>query len=212
MDDGESCPTWLVEERSRREVLRDGQPVLIRPLLYSDRFELAAGFAALSPRSRRQRFFHTLKVLDDDLLEYLTNLDYRDHFACVAVLEDRPVPKGVGVARYVREAADPTVAEVAVTVADAYQRRGIGTLLVRTLGEVAAGNGIRTFVNYVRWDNAAAIELLADEQWRITPAEPGVARVEVDVPPLGEVPDARLHRLIRTYVARMQDLGRHSPA
>jgi GNAT superfamily N-acetyltransferase len=212
MDDGESCPTFLVEEMSRREVLRDGQPVLIRPLLYSDRFELAAGFAALSPRSRRQRFFHTLKVLDDDMLEYLTNLDYRDHFACVAVLEDRPVPKGVGVARYVREAADPTVAEVAVTVADAYQRRGIGTLLVRTLGEVAAGNGIRTFVNYVRWDNAAAIELLADEQWRITPAEPGVARVEVDVPPLGEVPDAHLHRLIRTYVARMQDLGRHSPA
>jgi len=212
MDDGESCPTWLVEEKSRREVLRDGQPVLIRPLLYGDRHELAAGFAELSPLSRRHRFFHTVNALDHDLLEHLTNIDYRDHFACVAVLEDTPVPKGVGVARYVRDALEPTVAEVAVTVADAYQRRGIGTLLVRTLGEVAAGNGIRTFVNYVLWDNAAAMDLLADEQWRISPAEPGVARIEVAVPPLREVPDSYLHRLIRTYIARMRDLGRRPPA
>src|SRR4029450_3565012 len=123
-----------------------------------------------------------------------------------------PVPKGVGVARYVREAGDPTVAEVAVTVADAYQRRGIGTLLVRTLGEVAAGNGIRTFVNYVLWDNAAARDLLAGGRWRLSAAEPGVARIEVAVPPLREGPDSQLHRLFRAYVARLRDLGRRPPA
>jgi GNAT superfamily N-acetyltransferase len=199
----ESCPTWLVEERSRREVLRDGQPVLIRPLLYGDRFELAAGFAELSPRSRRQRFFNAPEELDGEELEHLTNLDYRDHFACVAVFEDRPVPKGVGVARYIREAGNPGVAEVAVTVLDAYQRRGIGTLLTRTLGEVAAGNGIHSFVNYVQWDNAAAVELLTDERCRITPAEPGVARIEVELPPrVAEVPDSYVHRLIRAHAAR----------
>ena len=118
------------------------------------------------------------------------------------------MPKGVGVARYVREADDPTVAEVAVTVLDAYQRRGIGTLLTRTLGEVAAENGIRSFVNYVQWENAAAIELLTDEESRITPAEPGVARIEVDLPArVAEVPDPYLHRLIRAYAARVRDLG-----
>lgn len=205
----ESCPTWLVEEMSRREVLSDGQPVLIRPLLYSDRFELAAGFAELSPRSRRRRFFNAPEALDDAELEYLTNLDYHDHFALAAVLEDRPVPKGVGVARYIREADDPEVAEVAVTVLDAYQRRGIGTLLTRTLGEVAARNGIRSFVNYVQWENAATIALLTDEPCRITPAEPGVARVEVELPArVAEVPDRDLHRLIRAYAARVRSLGR----
>jgi GNAT superfamily N-acetyltransferase len=193
---------------SRREVLSDGQPVLIRPLLYGDRFELAAGFTELSPRSRRHRFFNAPDELDDDELEYLTNLDYHDHFACAAVLEDGPAPRGVGVARYVREGHDPTVAEVAVTVLDAYQRRGIGTLLTRTLAEVAAGNGIRSFVNYVQWENAAAIELLTDEESRITPAEPGVARIEVELPARpAEVPDSHLHRVISAYAARVRELG-----
>jgi GNAT superfamily N-acetyltransferase len=204
----ESCPTWLVEEMSRRDVLRDGEPVLIRPLLYGDRFDLAAGFSELSPLSRRHRFFHVPEELDDDALEHLTNLDYRDHFACAAVLEDRPEPKGVGVARYIRVADDPEVAEVAVTVLDAYQRRGIGTLLTRRLGEVAAQNGIRRFVNYVQWENAAAIELMSDEPCRITPAEPGVARVEIELPArVAEVPDPYLHRLIRAHAARVRDLG-----
>jgi acetyltransferase len=204
----ESCPTWLVEEMTRHHVLSDGQPVLIRPLLYGDRFELAAGFTELSPRSRRHRFFNAPDELDDDELEYLTNLDYRDHFACAAVLEDGPLPKGVGVARYVREDDDRTVAEVAVTVLDTYQRRGIGTLLTRTLGEVAAENGIRSFVNYVQWENAAAIELLTDEESRITPAEPGVARIEVNLPSrVAEVPDSHLHRVISAYAGRVRELG-----
>jgi GNAT superfamily N-acetyltransferase len=204
----ESCPTWLVEEMSRRHVLSDGEPVLIRPLLYGDRFDLAAGFVELSPRSRRHRFFNAPEALDEDELEYLTNLDYRDHFAYVAVLEGGPVPKGVGVARYVREDDDPTVAEVAVTVLDDYQQRGIGTLLTRALGEVAASNGIRSFVNYVQWENAGAIDLLTYEESRITPAEPGVARIEVDLPArVAEVPDPYIHRLIRAYAARVRDLG-----
>jgi ribosomal protein S18 acetylase RimI-like enzyme len=106
------------------------------------------------------------------------------------------MPKGVGVARYVCE-DDPTVAEVAVTVLDDYQRRGIGTLLTRTLAEVAAENGIRSVVNYVQWENAAAIELLTDEESRISPAEPGIARIEVDLPArVADVPDSHLHRVI----------------
>jgi GNAT superfamily N-acetyltransferase len=204
----ESCPTLLVDEMSRREVLSDGRPVLIRPLLYGDRFELAAAFTELSPRARRHRFFKPPDELDEDELEYLTNLDYRDHFACVAALEDGPVPKGVGVARYVREERNPTVAEVAVTVLDAYQHRGIGTLLTRTLGDVAAGNGIRSFVHYVQWGNAAAISLLTDDESRITPAEPGVARIEVDLPARpAEVPDSYVHRVLRAYAARVRGLG-----
>jgi GNAT superfamily N-acetyltransferase len=196
---------------SHRHVLSDGQEVLIRPLVYGDRFELAEGFAGLSPSSRRHRFFNPPDELSSADLEYLTNLDYQDHFACAAVFEDRPVPKGVGVARYLREADDPTVAEVAVTVIDEYQRRGIGTLLTRALGEVAAANGIRSFVNYVQWENAAVIARLTDEESRITPAEPGIARIEVDLPErVTEVPDPYVHRVLKAYVERVRAFGHRS--
>ncbi len=63
----------------------------------------------------------------------------------------------------VRERDRPAVAEVAVTVLDAYQRRGLGTLLVRLLAPIAASNGVATFVYYMRWDNDQAIEQLRVE-------------------------------------------------
>jgi len=201
----ESCPTWLAESMTRRHVLADGEQILIRPLLYGDRFELAAGFTDLSLRSRQFRFFSPPDELDADELEYLTNLDYRDHFACAATLVGGAVPKGIGVGRYVREDEDPAVAEVAVTVLDDYQRRGVGTLLTRTLADVAVGNGIRSFVSYVRWENAAAIELMTDEGARVSPAEPGIARVEIGLPArVDELPDPYVHRILAGFAARVR--------
>ncbi|HEX6569647.1 MAG TPA: GNAT family N-acetyltransferase [Acidimicrobiales bacterium] len=206
----ESCPTALVESLTRRCLLADGGEVVIRPLLYGDRFEMAAAFSDLSLRSRRSRFFEPPDELDDDELEYLTNIDQHDHVAFVAMLPTTPVPTGIGVGRYVREAGDPTVAEIAVTVLDDHQRRGVGTLLTRTLGEVAVEDGIRTFVSYVKWGNPA-VEMLAAEGARVRPAEPGIARIEVDLPArLDEVPDTYLHRIIALFAERMRALGRFS--
>jgi GNAT superfamily N-acetyltransferase len=191
---------------TERHVLRDGREVLIRPLLYGDRFELAAGFAALSRRSRRSRFFNAPAELDADDLEYLTNIDYHDHFACVAVLLE-PTPIGIGVGRYVREEEDPTVAEVAVTVLDEHQRRGVGTLLTHTLAEIAVTNGITTFVNYVLWQNRAAIDPLIEEGARVSPAEPGIARVEIDLPARGdELAEPSLHRVIAAFASRLGEV------
>ena len=211
----ESCPTWLAESMTRRYTLADGQVVVIRPLLYGDRSQLAAGVAALSPRSRRLRF-HSPAALDDDDLEYLVNIDYEDHFACVALFPDDPARggagagMGVGVGRYVRE-EDPTIAELAVTVLDEYQRRGIGTLLTRTLSEIAAEKGIRTFVSYVQWENRGVIDRLIAEGARAVPSEPGLARVEVDLPRTAdELPDSYLHRLLAASATCVANLRNRS--
>lgn len=204
----EARPTWLAESMSHRHVLADGEEILIRPLVHGDRHELATGFAGLSARSRQLRFFRAPETLDAADLEYLTNLDYQDHFALAAVLLDGPVPTGVGVGRYLRDATDPTVAEVAVTVVDDQQRRGIGTLLTRALGEVAADRGIRSFVSYVQWGNETPIALLLGEGARITPAEPGIARVEIDLPvPVSEVEDPLLHRVLSALGALSDAIG-----
>jgi GNAT superfamily N-acetyltransferase len=163
-------------------VLEDGAEILIRPLVYGDRFELAVGFTELSLRSRQLRFFQAPDALGSDELEYLTNIDYQNHFAFAALLLGGPGPKGIGVGRYLRNPSDPTIAEVAVTVMDVHQRRGVGTLLTRALGGVAAERGIHTFVSYVQWGNDLAVESLAREGARVLPDEPGIARIEIDIP------------------------------
>jgi hypothetical protein len=192
----------LAESLTQRHVLADGEEVEIRPLRYGDRFELAAAFTSLAPEDRRSRFFETHDELKSGELEYLTNIDYRDHFACVARLPGRPPPNGVGVGRYVRDPADPAVAEVAVVVLVAHQQLGIGSLLTRTLGARAVQIGVHMFVCYVQWDNEVTIDMLTARGARVLPAEPGVARIELDLPgPFAPGPP-------RSVGGRWQRLGR----
>jgi RimJ/RimL family protein N-acetyltransferase len=67
----------------------------------------------------------------------------------------------IGVARYVRLAEDPDAAEVAVVVADAWQRRGVASLLVDELAPRARARGIRRFTATMASDNHAAHRLMA---------------------------------------------------
>jgi len=196
----ESRPSRLADAMTSVYTLPDGGRVLVRPLLYSDREQLGLQYAQLSPESRRLRFFSAPNRLREADLEYLTKLDYRDHFAWAAFAVDDPGSPGIAVARYIRR-QEPTKAEVAVTVLDDYQRRGVGTLLTRLLAEVAAGHGIDTLVTYVLWDNELAIDALVKAGARVTPYEPGVALLELDLSGPGADTETLIQRAVRA-VAR----------
>jgi GNAT superfamily N-acetyltransferase len=116
--------------------LRDGSAVLIRPVRPGD-----AGLLedAAEPR-------------------YLTDVDHRDHEALGAL--DHVRGGGVGIARYVRDREDPYTAEIAVTVIDGWQGRGLGTELLARLSERACQEGIRRFTAAVAADNAPMTRLL----------------------------------------------------
>lgn len=203
-----------VASMAQVHVLTDGTRVLVRPLLPDDRAELAARYEQLSPASRRRRFFGTPDRLSEHVLDYLTNLDYRTHFAWAAFAIDEPGTPGIAVARYICDHRDATVAEIAVTVLDRYQHRGLGTLLTQLLADAAASNGVRTFVSYVLWENADAVARLRAEGARSAPAEPGMARIEIDFPaPPDTVPDTTVHHLlcavadgVRHLLARLHDV------
>jgi GNAT superfamily N-acetyltransferase len=206
----------IAESMAQVHTLADGTRVLVRPLLPGDRAELAAGYEQLSAASRRRRFFATPDRLSEHALDYLTNLDYRAHFAWAAFAIDEPDSPGIAVARYICDHRDATVAEIAVTVLDSYQNRGLGTLLTQLLADVAVRNGVRSFVSYVLWENADAVARLRDEGARISPAEPGMARVEIELPtPPDTVPEATVHPIlsavadgVRQLLARLHDLQR----
>jgi GNAT superfamily N-acetyltransferase len=188
-------------DAAREFVLRDGARIVVRPILPEDKERLREGFARLSAQSRYRRFLTALEDLSDQQVRYLTEIDYADHMAWVAVDPIPPAHPGMGVARYVRLPEEPTVAEAAVTVLDEYQGRGIGTVLLRMLAGSARQHGIRAFRGYVLAENAPMMDIMHD--LGATAAQEGpLLRVDVSIPATAdELPDTPTGRVFR-LVAR----------
>jgi RimJ/RimL family protein N-acetyltransferase len=184
--------------------LRDGTPVLVRPIAPEDKAQLAAGFQRLSEESRYRRFMAPVRELDEEQLRTLTEVDYVDRFAWVAVRADRP-EEGLGVARYVRVRGEPDVAEFAVTVLDDYQGRGLGTLLLALLAAAARAAGIRRLRAYVLERNAPMIALLEDLGATTEHDSPGVVKADVQLDP-ELLPDSPASRVLKAVAARILDM------
>jgi GNAT superfamily N-acetyltransferase len=181
--------------------LRDGTRILVRPILPADKDRLREGFVRLSVRSRYRRFLTSLEHLSDQQVRHLTEIDYADHMAWVAVDPSRPGWPGMGVARYVRLPEEPTAAEAAVTVLDEYQGKGVGTILLRMLAGSARQHGIRSFRGYVLAENAPMMDILHDLGATVTQEGP-LLRVDVPIPATAdELPDTPTGRVFKS-VAR----------
>ena len=142
----------------RTAVLRDGSMVWIRQVQAADAPLLADSFARLSADSRSTRCLGAKKELSAAELRYLTDVDHHDHEALGAL--EHPGGPGVGMARYIRHPGDPQAAEIAVTVVDDWQGRGLGTELVRQLSGCAWRAGVRRFTAVATTGNVAAVRLL----------------------------------------------------
>jgi fructokinase len=167
--------------------LADGTPFSLRPIRPDDKKELSRGFARLSPASRYMRFHSLKQSLSDEDLRYLTEVDGQDHFALVAVTPSHDMREevGLGVARFVRDANEPDLAEAAITVADEQQGKGLGTILLRRLVEAARERQIRRFRAEVLVENAPMVHLLraAGAQVVRTDGTSLVLEVPVSPPP-----------------------------
>lgn len=192
--------------------LRDGTRALIRPIRPDDKQRLEEGLEQLSPRSRYLRFHAPVDRLTERQLRYFTEIDYADHMAWVALDEDDPRSPGMGVARYVRLAGEPTVAEAALTVLDRYQGRGLGTVLLGVLGRSAVQHDIDTFRNYVLAENEEMLGLFRQLGASIEQEEePGVCRVDVPLPDdPDQLPDTPAGRVVSAVAgsARTLPFGR----
>ena len=144
--------------RGNPVILRDGSGVLIRPVQSTDAPLLADGFTRLSATSRWMRFLTPKRELSPAELRYLTDLDHHDHEALGAL--DQGDGRGVGIARYVRSAHDPYAADIAVTIVNDWQGRGLGTELLARLSDRALDEGIHRFTALVAAENEVAGRLL----------------------------------------------------
>lgn len=181
-------------------VLRDGSVVVIREVQAADAPLLADGFARLSYESRQSRFLTGKPNLTAAELRYLTQIDHQNHEAFGALnLHDG---RGLGIARYIRDAECPQRAEVAVTIVDDWQRRGLGTELLGRLADRARQEGIRYFTALVAADNDAVVGLLDDSSVgvRVIHRERGTVEYEIELPPRG-IGDG-LRQMLRAFGRR----------
>ncbi len=171
-------------------VLPDGLRVRLRQIRDSDKELLQQGFDRLSREARYRRFLTPTDSLSKETLRYLTEVDHHDHEAIAAIEEESG--RGIGVARYVRWSDRPQVAELAVTVLDEYQQRGLGTLLVRALAGRAREEGITAFSALMLASNHEMRELLESlGPVREVDRESGTVEVEIPIPEVGFSPAVR---------------------
>lgn len=144
--------------------LPDGSPAVVVPLRPDHAPLLASKLAGLSARSRSQRFLFPKARLTSRELAYLTHCDGIDHIALALVVTEKGGERieSVAVARCVRDRRRRRLAEVAITVTDEWQGRGVGKTLLRELARRARSVGIRTWRGVMWADNAAARNLLED--------------------------------------------------
>jgi len=147
-----------MEQAPRAVRLRGSHVAWVRPVRSTDAMELQRAFALLSEVSRYQRFLTGTPYLSDREATYFSDVDHMHHEAFVALPEEH-AHDIVGVARFIRYRAAPTDADLAITVADGWHGRGLGTALLRLLSARAREIGVRRFAVDMLADNAAVLRL-----------------------------------------------------
>lgn len=156
------CDCARMDPHGVRRTLRDGTRVRVRPLVPADREWLALGVQELSEQARYSRFLAPVRTLSASVLRRLVDtVDNERHVALVVLEAPETGPEApVGVARYVRLATDATCAEVAVTVVDRHQGKGLGSLLCDLLVQRACETGVGCFSATMASTNRASQRLL----------------------------------------------------
>ncbi|MGH3561680.1 MAG: GNAT family N-acetyltransferase, partial [Mycobacterium sp.] len=157
--------------------VRDGTELMLRPVLPGDSERTVHGHVQFSGETLYRRFM-TARIPSPALMHYLFEVDYVDHFVWVVTdVDGSPVAD----ARFVRDEHDPTVAEIAFTVGDAYQGRGIGSFLIGALAIVARLDGIERFSARVLSENAPMRAILDNHGAFWEREDPGIVTTVIDV-------------------------------
>ncbi|MEU6076446.1 GNAT family N-acetyltransferase [Micromonospora sp. NPDC047074] len=184
-------------------LLSDGTTVQLRPIHPSDGPEIVAMHSRFSERTRYLRYFSPYPRIPERDLRRFVNVDHRDREAFVVLVGDRIVAVG----RYERLGPESPEAEVAFVVEDAYQGRGIGSVLLEHLADAARRSGIANFVAEVLPANGAMLRVFSDFGYQVQRQfADGVVHLTFPIAPTDatlEVQRGREHRTEARSIARL---------
>lgn len=136
-----------------REVLRDGSQVEIRALRPEDEAAMLAAIERTSAQSLQRRFFVMKRHFSEKERAFFMNVDFKNHVAIVALAEEGDCKVIAGGGRYI--VFEPGRAEMAFVVVDAWQGKGVGSMLMRHLAKFANDAGLQELTAEVLHENAA---------------------------------------------------------
>jgi len=153
----------MIRMNERLELrLRDGTPVIVRPLIHEDRPLLAEAYRRVSPEARYNRFWtHGGDVVGEKMLDRVLNQDATRHVTWAVLDPTREFPP-MGGASWWRNPDDMDEAEISAIVLDADQGRGIGTLLLAVMWITAFRAGLKHLVGYSLTENRKAADWMRD--------------------------------------------------
>ena len=159
----------------------DGGVVHLRPIVPEDADLVVDFHGRLSERTRYLRYFGPYPTISKRDLFNFTVVDHHRRVAFVALLGGEIIAVG----RYEGlDEGDGLSAEVAFTVADAHQGRGLGPILLEHLAGAAAENGLRRFVAEVLAENRHMITVFREAGYQVSRSfEGGVVHLEFDIDP-----------------------------
>ncbi|NES12876.1 MULTISPECIES: bifunctional GNAT family N-acetyltransferase/acetate--CoA ligase family protein [Micromonospora] len=184
-------------------LLSDGTTVQLRQIRPDDATAIVAMHSRFSERTRYLRYFSPYPRIPERDLHRFVNVDHRDREAFVVLAGDRIVAVG----RYERLGPASPEAEVAFVVEDAYQGRGIGSVLLEHLADTARRYGIVHFVAEVLPANGAMLRVFSDFGYQIARQyADGVVHLSFPIAPTEatlEVQRGREHRTEARSIARL---------
>src|ERR1700676_3784017 len=140
-----------------RELLSDGSPIEIRALRPEDEADMLAAIGQTSAQSLQRRFFVMKRHFSDKERAFFMDIDFKDHVAIVALADEAGRKAIVGGGRYI--VFEPGRAEMAFVVIDAWQGRGVGSILMRHLMKIAGDAGLQELTAEVLPENAAMLKV-----------------------------------------------------
>jgi RimJ/RimL family protein N-acetyltransferase len=175
------------EELERYQSLRDGTQIFFRPVKPTDELKLADMLYSLTPDSVHKRFFTHTMAFPHKNVQQLTNIDYQQNLAIVGLVPGPAEDEIVAIAQYFLDPKTQT-AEVAFIVQDDWQQKGMGTLLLMYLIQVARQRGVKRFDAKVMPQNKAMLAVFQNSGLPVRRDYDGEAySINMDLQAIGEI-------------------------
>lgn len=154
------------DELEKTVTMRDGTQIFFRPVKPTDEKALSEMLYSLSPASIRTRYMSQTMRFPHKDLQKLTNIDYQNNLAIVGTVPGVSEEEIVAIAQYF---LDPKTqaAEVAFVVQDEWQQKGMGTLLLQYLTEIAKQRGVKKFYAKVLPVNKAMLAVFYNSGYQV---------------------------------------------